>query len=117
MSKIPVTIQMDADELWSEVFGSFGGYYPDWIHEIRFVTGSWKKHGLCYITAESVDDSWAPPSDTKVHRVYVEDIAKAYGALMNMGWKHCGGCGVDDPDACTSDAVLQHAVYGKFVFG
>lgn len=116
MSKIPVTIQMDADELWRDVFGSMGAYLPEWIHNIRFVTGSWDKHGLCYITAESDVDDWSP-SDTKVYRVYVEDLAKAYSTLMSQGWSHCGGCGLDDPDICTTEALLQHAIYGRFVFG
>ena len=116
MKTVEIKMRVNADELWADVFGSIGSYAPEWLHDIRYVTGSETKHGLCYITAD-VTDGWSMSTDTKVHRVYVEDIAEAYGKLTSTGYSHCGGCGLDDPDACTTDALLQMVVYGKLVYG
>lgn len=116
MKSIEVRIRRNADELWEEVFGSLDASMSPWVKQLRFVTGDESRHGLCYVTAENADD-WGDNSPTKVYRIYVEEIAEAYGKLASADWKHCNGCGLDDPDACTADAVLQTATYGEIIFG
>jgi hypothetical protein len=36
---------------------------------------------------------------------------------MNDNYTHCGGLDIDEPDACTADAILQVAVYNELVYG
>jgi hypothetical protein len=44
-------------------------------------------------------------------------LLSAYDKLVREKYMHCGGCGMDDPDYCTSDAVLQYMVYGDLIYG
>lgn len=108
---IPVT--RDADDLWSEVFGSLGGAsdHP-WIRKIKYVVGNWEKNGLVDVTFEQQN-----LSADGVFRMKIEHIVEAYATLINESWGHCNGDSVSNPDACTADAILQTVIYGRIIYG
>lgn len=116
--KVKVTYNKEANELWSDVFGSLGGFLDhSWLHGIRYYTGDWDKHGLVELTIDNPAPELDESNPHMTKRLKVEDIAEAYSKLMNNNYTHCNGCELDDPDACTADAILQTAVYGELVYG
>ena len=110
---VVVPLAMDADEVWSDVFGS-GYEYSPWWYKVTFSSGAdWDKAGTATIKHWSKDSE-----DTlETTKITVEDLAKAYATLIAEKWTHCNGCGLDDPDACSSDVVLQMAVFGEIIYG
>lgn len=112
-TKILVSMPRDKDDLWSEVFGSGWEHMPWWVGA-KYLEGDWDKSGQVIMSFLDPDDPTESTSLTK--RLNIVDIANAYSSLMSSGYKHCGGCSLDDADACTADAVLQVAVFGEFVY-
>lgn len=64
--------------------------------------------------------------DLWVKYLTAEDFAKARIQLVKENWSHCGEYPVDavqtefgfeNDDACVSDAIVQYALFGKFIFG
>lgn len=111
---IPVTIAMDKDEVWSNIFGSgFEILVDEWVHSIVFLEGDWDKHGVVELKYED------PNTGNQVRKTLtIVDIANAVSNLTAEGWTHCGGDHVlDDPDACVGDAVIQYALFGEFIYG
>jgi len=83
-----------------------------WINSLEEIT----KEGALQIIA---DDS---SQDGKVIKKWLtpNQIGQAFGKCVELGLTHCGGYRVEDlenADACTSDLVLQMAVYGEIVWG
>lgn len=116
--KVKVTYNKDANELWSDVFGSLGGFLDhSWLHSIHYYTGAADRHGLVELTIDNPAPEFDEEAIHMTKRLKVEDLATAYSKLMNDNYTHCGGCELDDPDACTADAILQVAVYGELVYG
>lgn len=49
-----------------------------------------------------------------------EQIAEGFTRAVRLGLTHCGNYRIDDldnSDACSSDLILQMAVYGEIVWG
>jgi len=113
-TKILVSKAMDKDDLWSSVFGS-GWEYMDWWRNVKYLEGDWDKSGQVVVTF--LDPNDVTESKTATKRLNIVDIANAYSKLMAMGYTHCGGESIDEADACTSDALLQIAVFGEFIYG
>jgi hypothetical protein len=110
---VVVPITYDADEIWSDVFGSGYEYCPWWVG-VKYSDGAdWDKHGVATIKHWGKEDE----DVLEVTKITIEDIAKAYATLTADNWTHCGGCGLSAPDGCSSDVVLQMAVYGEIVYG
>ena len=107
---IPITV--DADELWSDVFGS-GWEYSEWFTYVEYVGCSWDTAGTAKVTHWSSDDEGV----TEVTSVTIDDIVRGYSILASDNWLHCNGDALNNPDACTSDAILQMAIYGELVYG
>jgi hypothetical protein len=114
-SKILICTVKDKDDVWSDVFGS-GWEHTDWVQNVEYINCDWDKHGTAKVTY--LDPDGDGETDYITGQVTVVDIANAMSSLTQMGWAHCGGDATfDDPDACTSDAVLQIALLGEFVYG
>jgi len=111
-TKILICFAKDKDDLWSDIFGG-GWEYMEWWVNVDYQGGDWEKHGKAVITYMNPDD----PSTTLSKELTVVDLANAWSALTESGWHHCGNNTLDDPDACTSDAVLQQAVFGELIYG
>jgi hypothetical protein len=113
-TKILICFAKDKNDLWSEVFGSGWEHSPWWV-DIDLGEGGWEKHGTAVIEYLNPDDPEEVKALTKT--ITVVDLANAVSALTEIGWTHCGGNAIHDSDWCTSDAVLQFAVFGEFIYG
>ncbi len=110
---ITVPVVIEADRLWSEVFG--GGYeYAPAVCRVKFDHGTtWEKAGVAQVFIENPENDMALVD----RRVVIDDIAEAYGKLLAMGYHHCGApLDLDSFDSCASFDVLQMAVFGELVF-
>lgn len=113
-SKVLICRAVDKDDLWADVFG--GGYeFLPWWRDVTFPNGDWETHGTAVVTVLDPDDPDEQETITK--ELTVTDLANAWSALTTSGFHHCGNNTLDDADACTSDAVLQQAVFGGIIYG
>jgi len=83
-----------------------------WIRSMTDVPGT----GALQIVADD------PTGDADAVRVFITSgqIGRAFARLVEMGMTHCNGYPIqdlDNADACTSDLVLQTAVYGEVIYG
>jgi hypothetical protein len=124
-----IEVSIDLAKLWQDVTGEFFSQCSYWLPAVRFFT---KGHTW---EAEEWDES------NKVAFIYenhegegychawlkAEDFAKARVELHKEGWTHCGNYGISlirgeygfegDDDACTIDAIVQKALFGKIIYG
>jgi hypothetical protein len=113
MSELKVTVPLDVEEVWSEIFGS-GWEYSSWWVSIEYDgEGDWDK------PSDITVKHWGKEDDTVIEttRLSVLQVLEAYAVLLVKGFMHCGDGPLQDADACTSDAVLQQAVFGEFIYG
>jgi hypothetical protein len=109
---VVVNIEMDADALWSAVFGSAYEQMGWWLGE-HFVEGDWSTAGLAKITFEDPDTS-----SEQTTYVNVDDLARGYSLALKNNYHHCGtGIDLEDPDACVGDIILQCAIFGEVIYG
>lgn len=111
---ITVPYIINADELWSRVWGSSPEAAGSHIRRIEFVDCDWDHigGGLVHITMEHPDDD-----GTVIERgIVLDDIVTAMSDLTFPD--HLRQEILDDNTDCISaDAVIQHIVYGEIVFG
>ena len=117
---VTVTVEIEADDLWSAVFGS--GFESDpvslaWLVDYSFVEGDWDKSGIVKITYRNAEDEEVAESKT----YNVQDLAAALSNAIARGYRHvpCGGkidADFDNYDACVGELLLQIMVYGEEVF-
>jgi hypothetical protein len=112
MDKVIVPMEFDVEEIWSEVMGS-GWEYSDWFENIEYDNGDWETPCNATLYHWDKDDE----EKTVITKFTPEMVVAAYAKLFGNSWTHCGGSPIDDGDACTSDAVLQHMVYGDWIYG
>jgi hypothetical protein len=107
---IPVTV--NAQDMWSSVFGSGWEYSPVRI-TVKYGEGAdWETMGTAQVTIG--DDA----EERKTATITVQELAEAYGKLVAIGYHHCGApISLEDMDACSSFDVLQMAVFGELVYG
>jgi uncharacterized protein YwlG (UPF0340 family) len=107
---IPVTV--NAEDMWSNVFGS-GWEYSSVPITVKYGAGcDWEHMGTALVTIGEDEE------DRQTRNLTVMDLAEAYGKLIAMGYHHCGApLSLDDMDACASFDILQVAVFGELVYG
>jgi hypothetical protein len=93
-----------------------GGGFPSWSWWHSFNYGedgtSWEVPGSLKVIAEDPSNERKTVSKT----LTALDLLHAYKAMPNK--THCGGCDIiGDPDDCSSDLILQWAMYGEIVYG
>lgn len=120
MISIPVTMEIDIDEVWSNFWCSDGAGVNYWVSKIRKPDGE----GISMWVEK--DGRLVPnPQDFKVfdaeqqdwHTVTLEQLALGYATAKAKGVTHCGGCALDDSDACVEDIILQYAIFGEMLYG
>lgn len=112
--KVIISIQMEAEEVWSNVLGSAWEDW-DWWQEIKYSDGSsWDKVGEITVSITDPDDENGEKVITKTLNVH--DLAKAYGELVAENY---GGTNLNihDLDAVYGDCVLQQAIFGEVIYG
>lgn len=120
--KTEQTITLDLGAVWEDICGNFFSEASYWVESYKFEgidktkenpkwsKDAWNPDYKVTITHEEVD------GQTK-KTLTAQDLAQAFAVLTVGDWAHCGGCTIDDPDACVVDAVLQQAIFGEQVFG
>lgn len=109
-----VSLDVNAEDLWSSTFGSGWEHGYAWVN-CKFLDGaSWEKPGLASLKYRDVNDE----DNILETTISVKDLARGYSLALKNHFHHCGSpISLDDQDACSSDAILQFAVYGELVFG
>lgn len=108
-TKILVCHAVNKNELWSDVFGSGLEHYEWWLG-VEFLEGDWNVSGIAKVTYLNEDNKRA----SKL--IGIVDIANAYSSLASSGWEHCCGDSIDEPDGCTSDAIMQVAIFNELIY-
>lgn len=113
-----VTMTVDPNELWSNVFGTAGDSFW-WWRIVDFIEGDWDTVGKVRLGIANPDDE----TKIKTKTVGIDDVVAAVSKVLDKGYRDaCTGkpiaVGPDmDWDACTSDCVLQVLVLGEVVYG
>lgn len=120
---IETRVEVDLDKVWEAVWGNDGQGFAYWVSAVR------ARDGADFHAHKNTDkdvSEWLPnPHDFKIydsieetwHEVSTYALAKAWVDARHAGLTHCGGCSLDDPDACTEDIFLQYAVFGDVIYG
>lgn len=113
---ITIPMAVPAEDFWSCTMGSGWEHGYAWV-KIEYLDGAdWDKIGRFKIHYLDHNDDNEEKVLTK--ELGVEDLAKAYGFAVSEGYFHCGTrWDWQDQDACTSDGILQIAVYGEVIYG
>jgi hypothetical protein len=98
---------MDADEFWSEIFGASFEIWSWWF-AVNYIEGDWNKAGIVEVIAEHEGSD-----ELEIKRFNVEEIASAYNACVAKGLH----VDIADMDACSSDLVIQMAMFGEIIYG
>jgi len=111
-----VPIKVDAEEFWSNTFGS-GWEDCSWWVDWKYSNGAdWNKIGEITLTIQDPDDHEELKTITKT--IGLNDIVKAYEFAQEQNFFHCGNrWHWEDQDQCVSDGILQIAMFGDVVFG
>jgi hypothetical protein len=116
-----VPLVIDLADMWETITGEY-------FHECKYWVSSCTFDGAHPDHPAWSKEYWTPSmsvtltyenevSEEATVRLTAEDFARAYIKLVRDGWSHCGGCGIDDPDACVQDAVVQTAIFDDVIFG
>jgi len=113
MSKVMVTTEYDATELWSMIMGA-GWETWDWWIDYEYKGGDWDKPCTLRVTAWG-DDEGADPALYVIRDITIDDVVAALGALraVRIVREHLSN---EDFDAVSSDCVIQQIVYGEIFY-
>jgi hypothetical protein len=115
MERITSGMQAESDAaptasmVWEVVVGDVPNY--SWWVWAEYVKGSYEVPGIFRLTGEN------PMGGKDITKdLTALDLLHAYQAMLQK--THCGGCDlIGNPDACSSDLILQQAMYGEIVYG
>lgn len=103
-----ISIEVDDNELWSEVFGASVESLGWWL--IEFGAGSgWDRAGMVAVTLTDPDTGVVEGRELLTVGDVAEAVSKAHEQGYRINWT--------DMDAYDADTVLQIALLGKVVFG
>lgn len=113
--KMNVTVDVDAEELWSAVFGSgfqFDEVTRSWMVRYHFIEGDWETPGIIKIW--TVEDGYCG-------EFTIDQLLQALSIAISEGYNHvpCGGkidTDFSNYDSCVADLLLQIMVYGKEIY-
>jgi hypothetical protein len=122
--KVQVEVEVDVNRVWEDVWGNDGQGFAYWCSAVR-PAGEPDGAFYAYKNDDDNDDDIPNPHDFMVldgeggewHTVTVEALVNGWVKARNAGLTHCGGCSLDDPDACVEDMYIQYAIFGELVFG
>lgn len=110
-----VTIKREIDEaeFWSSIMGSSEFPHEWWLKIKYHGEADWDVPGSVTVTGLDGETD-KPVSKT----LTIEDLVQAYEAVLTKQYHHCGTkVDIDNMDDCSSDMVLQMAVFGDVVYG
>ena len=103
-----ISIEVDDNELWSEVFGASVESLGWWLIEFGDNTG-WDRAGTARVTLTDPDTGVVEGQMVFSAGNLATALSKAYEQGYRINWS--------DMDAYDADTVLQIALLGKVVFG
>lgn len=114
---ITIPVQVDRDELMHSVMGACW-YTWSWWRKYEYAKGcDWKTYpddpNATYIVVWVDDPDYDEGTRTRKAVLSVNDIVGAVAKTISV----CPWIRWDDMDACDSDAVMQHAVLGGYIYG
>lgn len=106
---------INAQTVWEAVNGGLADY-SWWVSFEYGEEGTdWDTPGTLIVEAEDPDFEEGS-RHTIIKTFTAVDLLDAYNALEFQ--THCGSCHlIEDPDMCSSDLILQQAMYGEILFG
>jgi hypothetical protein len=112
MTTITIPYKIDEREFWSSILGSTE-FTEEWWLKIHYEDNtSWEYPGVVQVTA--LDENNSPITK----RLTVEELLVAYIHAVDQGYHHCGALvNIQDMDSCSSDIVLQIAMFGDVIYG
>jgi len=95
--------------VWSAVIEPFS-YFPSWWDTIYVTPGN----RLFVCTSQ-----WAADEEPQYPRRRIFTRRQLVETYLNItDPTHCGGYNIlSNPDACAADIILQHAFFGRIIFG
>lgn len=111
-----IEVEVDPEELWTEVFGSGYETWP-WWNMVTFSEGDWETPGVAWLSIIDPDDYDSQPV---VASVNMDRLVWAYEQAIATCVDACTGKPIypgSDIDACVGDCILQIAVQGEVVYG
>jgi hypothetical protein len=115
MPNVQIITEIDADELWSRIWGSEPQSFGSWWRRLRHTTGSWDKVGEVYVAMDdpSHPEGYPDPIEATI------TLDKIVAALNDPKFpSHLRQHIMDDnADCIDSDAVIQFIVFGEVVYG
>ena len=103
-----ISIEVDDNELWSEVFGAGVESLGWWLIEFGSYTG-WDRAGLVTVTLTDPDTGVVEGRKVLTVGHIAEAVSEAHEHGYRINWT--------DMDVFDADTVLQIALLGKVVFG
>jgi len=109
--KFKVTIEIDADDLWSEVLGANPEIWG-WWHRFSIIDGNDDKVGCLHY---EIDD---PDKDEGAGGIKgfltVSDLVRGYQIVCDR-YPHLSH--LDEQDAISADAILQCTIFDDIIYG
>jgi hypothetical protein len=111
--KVTIPVQVDAAELWSNVFGS-GWDSWWWWRGVKYLgSADWDKPGLVSITAAD-PELWDDERDATITKTFsITDLTKSVAWWMERHPEQ----DIEDFDGDSGDCIVQHMIYGEVVWG
>jgi hypothetical protein len=115
MDTFTLTAKVPAQDFVENLLGSAFETCP-WWQDVTYADGyEWDTHpsdrDLPFLTL--VVDDPMDEDETVTKQVSVNDLVKAYSALVTKGYE----LDWEDHDAYSADGVIQQAVFGEVVYG
>jgi hypothetical protein len=115
MATVQIITEIDADELWSRIWGSEPQSFGSWWRGLRFTEGDWDKAGHAHVLMEDANEGEGTDKTVSVV-ITLTDIVLAlndpkFPAHLRKNIMN------DNADCIDSDAVIQFIVYGEVVYG
>lgn len=105
-------------DLWENFFGCGFEYDPvimGYTDALEFVSGDWDTPGVVKLHLQDGDTG----EDLGTFDLTASEIRRGLKIAIEKGAHHCGSAiteDVNDWDSCVGDAILQHAIWGDFIY-
>lgn len=108
---VKVQIEMDADELWSRIFGAEPWSFGSWWRKAKYAEGTdWNKAGKITVKMDNPEDDDKAVTKT----IGVDDLL---AAIEKCPPHIVSDLIEDNMDCISADYIVQVAVLGECVYG
>ena len=108
---VETKVDVNIKDVWEMLWGCDGAGFNYWVGKVRQLDGSgiyvWLKNEQGDLVGNHQDFKVYDAQSDEWHTVTLWQVAKGYAQARSEGVTHCGGCNLDDADACVEDIILQ----------